>query len=67
MTLYKQLCPVVWVTRWHGCKAEENGDKTGMVTAPRTEIEMAVGAERPGGRDRLAACRLTLSEQDFAD
>ena len=32
---------------------------------PRTETEMAVGADRPRGRDWLAACRLALSGQDL--
>ena len=36
----------------------EHRDETGVVAAPRTETEMAAGAERPRGRDWLAACRL---------
>ena len=46
-----------------GCRRTE----TGVVAVPRTETEMAAGAERPRGRDRLAEGRLALSGQDSSD
>ena len=63
-------------------RLQESRAKAGVVAAPRTEAQrtviqddcadreaqrMAVWAEGPRCRDWLAACRLTLSEQDFSD
>ena len=42
--------------------------EAGVVAVPRTEAQrMAVWAERPRGRDQLAACRLIQSGWDFSD
>ena len=48
-------------------RLQECRDETGVVAAPRTETETAAGAERPRGRDWLAACRFALSERDSRD
>ena len=77
LTPYKELCPVLWLTWWHGCKAAgeqsrgwsggsaEDRDWDGCVG--REAQRTAVQAEGPRGTDRLAASRLALSEQDFSD
>ena len=62
LTLYKELCPVLWATQRHSRREAE----TGVVAAPRTETNDGCGLERPRGRDRLAACRLDPSGRDFS-
>ena len=55
----------------HGGRAarlQESRAEAGVVAVPRTEAQRtAVQTEAPRGRDRLAACRLALSEWDFSD
>ena len=62
-------------------RLQESRAEAGVVAAPRTDTgatvpedrprgqldRTALRAERPRGRDRLAACRLALSERDFSD
>ena len=82
LTLYKELHPVLWA-RHGGTAArlQESRAEAGVVTALRTEArrmpvrdDCARGAQRkavwtegPRDRDRLAACRVALSEWDFSD
>ena len=63
-------------------RLQESRAEAGVVVVPRTEAQRtavgdgcvdrgaqrtAVRTEGPRGRDRLAACRLALSERDFSD
>ena len=76
LTLYKELCPVLWVTWWHGCKpaGEQSRGWSGGSTEDRGPEDGCSGwlckqrgpedgcAGRKAHRQRPACCMQTRSE-----
>lgn len=63
LALYKEAHPVLWGTRWHGCKVTGE-QRLEWWQCRGQRLETATRAERPKSRDQLATCRLALSGQN---